>query len=103
MIFMGRTMLLRVMAVKAVGGYTRDTRIWSHQSKPNLPHQRLPFRWLIGTSPIGYSGAGSGQGVPLMDSPTKPLAQRLGWFVLIWTMAVVALAIIAWLIRMVWL
>ncbi|HEU4958587.1 MAG TPA: DUF2474 family protein [Sphingomicrobium sp.] len=36
-----------------------------------------------------------------MDSPTRPLAQRLGWFVLIWAMTVVALAIIAWLIRMV--
>jgi hypothetical protein len=36
-----------------------------------------------------------------MDSPSKPLAQRLGWFVLIWAMSVIALAIIAWLIRMV--
>jgi hypothetical protein len=36
-----------------------------------------------------------------MDMPSKPLAQRLGWFVLIWAVSVVALAIIAWLIRMV--
>jgi len=36
-----------------------------------------------------------------MDSPSKPLAQRLGWLALIWMMSVVALAIIAWLIRMV--
>ena len=35
-----------------------------------------------------------------MGSPTKPLAQRLGWFVLIWVMSVAALAIVAWLIRM---
>jgi hypothetical protein len=42
-----------------------------------------------------------GKGVPSMDSPTRPLAQRLGWFVLIWAMSVIALAIIAWLIRMV--
>ena len=27
-----------------------------------------------------------------MDSPSKPLAQRLGWFALIWVMSVVALA-----------
>ncbi len=36
-----------------------------------------------------------------MESPLKPLAQRLGWFVLIWAISTVALAIIAWLIRMV--
>jgi len=36
-----------------------------------------------------------------MEVPSKPLAQRLGWFVLIWALSVVALAIIAWLIRMV--
>lgn len=36
-----------------------------------------------------------------MESPSKPLAQRLGWFVLIWVMSVAALAIVAWLIRMV--
>ena len=35
------------------------------------------------------------------EAPPKPLAQRLGWFVLIWALSVVALAIIAWLIRMV--
>lgn len=36
-----------------------------------------------------------------METPPKPLAQRLGWFVLIWGISVVALAIVAWLIRMV--
>ena len=36
-----------------------------------------------------------------MESPLKPLAQLLGWFVLIWAVSTVALAIIAWLIRMV--
>jgi hypothetical protein len=36
-----------------------------------------------------------------MGTPSKPLAQRLGWFALIWAMSVAALAIIAWLIRMV--
>jgi hypothetical protein len=36
-----------------------------------------------------------------MEVPSKPLAQRLGWFVLIWALSVGALAIIAWLIRMV--
>jgi len=35
-----------------------------------------------------------------MDLPSRPLAQRLGWFVLIWVMSVVALAIVAWLIRL---
>ena len=36
-----------------------------------------------------------------METPPKQLAHRLGWFALIWAMSVVALAIIAWLIRMV--
>jgi len=36
-----------------------------------------------------------------MDSQPRPLAQRLGWFALVWVMSVVALAIIAWLIRIV--
>jgi hypothetical protein len=36
-----------------------------------------------------------------MDSSPKPLVQRLGWFMLIWAMSVVALAIVAWLIRIV--
>ena len=36
-----------------------------------------------------------------MDSSSKPLVQRLGWFVLIWALSITALAIIAWLIRMV--
>jgi hypothetical protein len=36
-----------------------------------------------------------------MDSSPKPLAQRVGWFALIWILSVVALAITAWLIRMV--
>ncbi len=35
------------------------------------------------------------------ETPPKPLAQRLGWFALIWMVSVVALAIVAWLIRMV--
>ena len=35
------------------------------------------------------------------EAPSKPLAQRLGWLALIWVMSVVALAIVAWLIRMV--
>ena len=35
------------------------------------------------------------------EAPSKTLAQRLGWIALIWVMSVVALAIIAWLIRMV--
>ena len=35
-----------------------------------------------------------------MESPTKPLAQRLGWFVLIWALSIATLAIVAWLIRM---
>jgi hypothetical protein len=37
----------------------------------------------------------------LTEGPTKPLAQRLGWFVLIWLASVAALAIVAWLIRLV--
>lgn len=36
-----------------------------------------------------------------MDLPSRPLAQRLAWFVLIWVISVVALAIVAWLIRLV--
>jgi hypothetical protein len=36
-----------------------------------------------------------------MDSQPKPLAQRLGWFAFIWVISVVALAIVAWLIRIV--
>lgn len=35
------------------------------------------------------------------EMPSKPLAQRLGWFALIWVVSVLALAIVAWLIRMV--
>ena len=34
-----------------------------------------------------------------MDLQPKPLARRLGWFALIWALSVVALAIIAWLVR----
>ena len=36
-----------------------------------------------------------------MEGPPKSLAQRLGWFVLIWAVSVTALAIVAWLIRLV--
>jgi hypothetical protein len=36
-----------------------------------------------------------------MNEQSKPLLQRLGWFALIWITSVTALAIIAWLIRMV--
>ena len=35
-----------------------------------------------------------------MESPATPLAQRLGWFVLIWALSIATLAIVAWLIRM---
>lgn len=35
------------------------------------------------------------------EAPSKRLAQRLGRLALIWVMSVVALAMIAWLIRMV--
>ena len=31
----------------------------------------------------------------------RPLAQRLGWFVLIWALSVAAIGIVAWLIRLV--
>ena len=34
------------------------------------------------------------------EIPSKPLAQRLGWFALIWAVSVLTLAIVAWLIRM---
>lgn len=34
------------------------------------------------------------------ETPSKPLTQRLGWFALIWAVSVLALAIVAWLIRM---
>lgn len=34
------------------------------------------------------------------ETPPKSLAQRLGWFALIWAVSVLALAIVAWLIRM---
>jgi len=37
----------------------------------------------------------------LTDERAKPLLQRLGWFALIWAVSVAALAIVAWLIRMV--
>jgi hypothetical protein len=37
----------------------------------------------------------------LTQGPPKPLAQRLGWFMLIWTGSVAALALVAWLIRLV--
>jgi hypothetical protein len=37
----------------------------------------------------------------LKETPSTSLVQRLGWFVLIWAISVTALAIIAWLIRMV--
>ena len=36
-----------------------------------------------------------------METPPKPLVQRLGWFAIIWAISVIALAIIAWLLRMV--
>ena len=36
-----------------------------------------------------------------MDSQPKPFAQRLCWFAFIWVISVVALAIVAWLIRIV--
>jgi hypothetical protein len=37
----------------------------------------------------------------LTEVPSKPLAHRLGWFALIWLVSVAALAIVAWLIRLV--
>jgi hypothetical protein len=37
----------------------------------------------------------------LTDEPPKPLAERLGWFVLIWALSVAAIGIVAWLIRLV--
>jgi len=37
----------------------------------------------------------------LTQGPAKPLLQRVGWFVLIWAASVTALAMVAWLIRMV--
>ena len=49
----------------------------------------------------GLSAHFSGNGFPGMDSQPKPLAQRLGWFALVWMMSVIALAIVAWLIRIV--
>ena len=35
-----------------------------------------------------------------MEQPPKPLAQRLGWFVLIWALSVAAIGMVAWLIRL---
>jgi hypothetical protein len=37
----------------------------------------------------------------LTDEPARPLLRRLGWFVLIWAVSVTALAMVAWLIRLV--
>jgi hypothetical protein len=37
----------------------------------------------------------------LTERSPRPLAQRLGWFVLIWLVSVATLAIVAWLIRLV--
>jgi hypothetical protein len=37
----------------------------------------------------------------LTGETRNPLARRLGWFVLIWILSVTALAIVAWLIRLV--
>ncbi|HSJ77099.1 MAG TPA: DUF2474 domain-containing protein [Erythrobacter sp.] len=31
--------------------------------------------------------------------PSKPLAQRLGWFVLIWALSVAVIGAVGWLIR----
>jgi len=36
-----------------------------------------------------------------MEQSPRPLAQRLGWFSLIWAASVGTLAIVAWLIRLV--
>jgi len=36
----------------------------------------------------------------MKDEP-KPLAKRLGWLLLIWTLSVAALGAVAWLIRLV--
>ena len=37
----------------------------------------------------------------MTEEPAKPLLQRIGWFMLIWAASVAALAIVAWLIRIV--
>jgi hypothetical protein len=37
----------------------------------------------------------------LSEEQRKTLGQRIGWFVLIWLASVGALAIVAWLIRLV--
>ncbi|MCL6699805.1 DUF2474 domain-containing protein [Sphingomonas sp. NSE70-1] len=40
--------------------------------------------------------------MPLLEeTPSKPLVQRLGWIALVWVASVIALAIVAWLIRMI--
>ncbi|HET9398890.1 MAG TPA: DUF2474 domain-containing protein [Sphingomicrobium sp.] len=35
------------------------------------------------------------------QEPPKPLVQRIGWFALIWAASIMALATVAWLIRLV--
>ncbi|MBA1204650.1 DUF2474 domain-containing protein [Pseudomonas capeferrum] len=35
-----------------------------------------------------------------IEEPKRPLWQRLGWLVLIWGASVLALGIVAWLMRM---
>ena len=39
-------------------------------------------------------------GKDTVEQEKKPLLQRLGWLVLIWTASVVSLAIVAWLMRL---
>ena len=39
-------------------------------------------------------------GKPTFDEEKKPLWKRLGWLVVIWAGSVVALGIVAWMMRM---
>ncbi|NER62103.1 DUF2474 domain-containing protein [Pseudomonas sp. MAFF212428] len=39
-------------------------------------------------------------GKDTVEQEKKPLLQRLGWLVLIWTASVASLAIVAWLMRL---